>query len=61
MGPCGHHSVIHNHHDGDAAKCPPGDKWVTKLWDTHAREHDSAIKNEVLPLATAWMDLEGIT
>ena len=27
---------------------------------THTQEYYSAIKNEILPFATIWMDLEGI-
>ena len=27
----------------------------------YAMEYDTAIKNETVPFATAWMDLEGIT
>ena len=34
---------------------------MKKMWDTHTMEYHSALKkNEILPFATAWMDLGGI-
>ena len=42
-------------------ECPPVDEWKKQLWDIHIMEHYSAIKKkEILPFATAWMDLENI-
>ena len=42
-------------------KCPSVGEWLIKRWYVYTIEHYSAIKNrEILPLATAWMDLEGI-
>ena len=54
-------------------KCPPIDKWIKMMWDryryryrythiyTHTMEYYLAIKkNEILPFATTWMELEGI-
>ena len=36
-------------------KCPLIDEWIKKMW------YYSAIKkNEILPFATMWMELEGI-
>ena len=44
-------------------KCPSMDEWRKKMWCmcTHTMEYYSAIKkNEILPFATTWMELEGI-
>ena len=36
-------------------------KWIKKLWNVHTMEYYLAIKkNEILPFATKWMELEGI-
>ena len=37
------------------------DEWIKKMWYTYTMEYCSAIKkNELLPFATMWMELEGI-
>ena len=42
-------------------KCPSMDEWLKKMWYTDIMEYHSAIKkNEILPFATMWMELEGI-
>ena len=41
-------------------KCPSMDKWI-KMCYVYTMEYYSAIKkNEILPFATTWMELEGI-
>ena len=41
-------------------KCPPIDEWIKQLWDIYTMEYYLAIKKNVLPFATVWMDLENI-
>ena len=42
-------------------KCPSMDEWIKKMWYLYTMEYYSAIKkNEILPFATTWMELEGI-
>ena len=40
-------------------KCPLTDEWIKKMWYIHTMEYYSSIKrNEIMPLAAIWMDLE---
>ena len=40
-------------------KCPPVDEWIKQLWDIYTVEFYLLItKKKILPLVTAWMDLE---
>ena len=42
-------------------KCPSMDEWIKKMY-RYTMEYYSAIKkNEILPFATTWMELEGLT
>ena len=41
-------------------KCPSADEWMKKTWSIDTMEYDAAIKNERMPLAAPWMDLEMI-
>ena len=40
-------------------KCPSPDEWIKKMWHMYTMEYYSAIKkNEIMPFAATWMDLE---
>ena len=42
-------------------KCPSTDEWIKKLWYIYTMEYYSAIKrNETVPFAETWMDLESV-
>ena len=42
-------------------KCPPTDEWIKKMWYIHTVEYYLVIKkNEILPFATTWIELECI-
>ena len=54
-----HCSTVYNSQDREATYIPT-DRGI-KMWDTYTMEYYSAIKkNEPMPFATTWMDLESV-
>ncbi|KAF0874587.1 LORF2 protein, partial [Crocuta crocuta] len=42
-------------------ECPSTDEWIKKMWFICTTEYYLAMrKNEILPFATTWMELEGV-
>ena len=41
-------------------KRPSVNEWVKKIWYIYMMEYYTAERKELLPVATAWMDLESI-
>ena len=41
-------------------KFPSTDEWIKKMWYINTTEYYLAVKNENVPFAATWMDLEGI-
>ena len=41
--------------------CPSTEQWIKKIWSISTREYYPAVKkNEIMPSAATWMDLETV-
>ena len=54
-------STIYNSQVLKQPKCPSVNEWIKKLWYIYTMEYYTAErKKELIPFATAWMELESI-
>jgi hypothetical protein len=41
-------------------RCPTNDEWIKKMWYLYTMEFYTAVKNEILSIASKWMELKNI-
>ena len=57
MHPDVHNSIIHSGQDMKTTEVPSIDDWI-EMWYIYTVECHSSVRDELLPFATTWMDLE---
>ena len=56
-----HCSTVYNSQDMIATEMSINEEWIKKMWYIYTMEYYLAIKkNEIMPFATTWMDLETV-
>ena len=60
MNPSVHGSFIHSGQDMETTKVTFGRDWIKILYMYTVDYYSATRKDEILPLATTWMDLENI-
>ena len=60
MHPSVHSSTIYNSKYWKQPKCPLANEWIQKPWYIYTMEFYAAERKELIPFATAWMELESI-
>ena len=41
-------------------KCAWTDEWIKKMWCIYTTEYYSVIKNDILPFAKTWMEIDNV-
>ena len=56
-----HSSTIYNSQNWKQPKCPSANEWIKKPWYVYTVEfYATERKKELIPFATAWLELESI-